>query len=299
MSTYNGERFLAAQIQSLIDQSYDRWKLLVRDDGSSDRTCELLAGFAAEDPRIQILDAHNNLGAADSFLSLVAAAGDADYYAFCDQDDVWDTDKLLRSRDAIVDYARRPALYCSGVLRVDDNLNPLGSTRACARGPSFANALLQNIAIGCSILVNRTAFKLIRSRLPEPGHIFMHDWWCYQLVAASGHVVYDPRPSLAYRQHAANAVGERAGLHFWLNRYRLFRKHLGDNRRTAHLCEFERCWGGALSAANRELLSRFMELLTEKRLLRRFALLLKTPVQRQTGLDSLLCRVLLLLGYYR
>lgn len=298
LSTYNGERFLAEQIQSLFAQTDSQWKLLVRDDGSSDKTCELLAEFAAQDQRIQILESDGNLGAVASFLFLMTAAGDADYYAFCDQDDVWDSDKLLRSRQTIAGYSEQPAMYCSRSRLVDQHLNGLGLSRNYTKNPSFGNALVQNIATGCTVLLNRKAFKLICSRPPDSNNIIMHDWWCYLLVSAFGQVVFDPEPTMDYRQHSANGIGELKGFAFWLKRYRRFCNRAIKLPLARQVQEFKYRWGEFLSEPDCDDLSRLLDVMNEKRLVRRFGLLTRISVARQSMLDSLIFRLMLLLRNY-
>ncbi len=178
----------------------------MRDDGSTDGTRELLAVYAARDPRLTWREGRN-VGAVRSFLRLLSAAT-GDLVAFCDQDDVWELDHLERGVAAL---ARRsgPALWRSNLLVTDADLRPLGRHDLVRRGPSFANALVEGVAYGCATLLNRSAVELVRAPLPD--HAVMHDAWCYLLVSALGQVVYDPTPTVRYRQHDRNTVGVGAG----------------------------------------------------------------------------------------
>ncbi|MEB3220771.1 MAG: glycosyltransferase family 2 protein [Candidatus Sericytochromatia bacterium] len=219
LSTYNGERYLADQLDSLIAQTHPDWRLLVRDDGSSDGTVAVLARYAAQDARIRY-HVGPHLGIVGSYTALVEAApAGEDAYAWCDQDDVWCEDKLarvaLRWRDLPRDV---PRLYCSRVTLVDAEMRVLGTSRAPTR-PGLGNALVENVATGCTEVFNAPLRDLwLASR---PTRALCHDWWTYLLASAFGEVHYDPTPSVLYRQHAGNAIGAAAsGRERWRRRWR-------------------------------------------------------------------------------
>lgn len=209
LASYQGARFLPAQLTSLIEQTYPDWALFWRDDGSRDETPALLRAFQAR-PSHAIGESSSRLGAAGSFFHLLRAAL-ADpamaYFAFCDQDDVWNADKLERAVARLAaPPAARPALYCARAMLVDANLRPLGETPLFRRRPEFPAALAQNIAIGCTVLLNRAAAELVA--VSHPPAETMHDWWSYLMVsAADGEVLADPALVLRYRQHTRNAIG--------------------------------------------------------------------------------------------
>ncbi len=206
LSTYNGERWLADQLDSVLAQTHADLIVTARDDGSSDATPEILAAYARRDPRVQ-WSAGENLGVARSFLQLLSAAT-GDLVAFCDQDDVWEQDHVERGVSALAARAR-PALWFSNLLVTDAGLRPVGRHDLVRRGASFTNALVENVAFGCATLLNRLAVDLLREPLPQ--HVVMHDAWCYLVVSALGEVVYDPLPSVQHRQHGDNAVGVGRG----------------------------------------------------------------------------------------
>lgn len=216
LAAYNGEQFLLAQLQSLLDQrDCPSWQLFWRDDGSQDRSAALIAGFASglAPGRVrQIAGPESTIGSTPSFLTLLAAAPEAaGLFAFCDQDDVWLPHKLARARAKLAAVPPGiPALYCAKQTLVDDNLQPIGESPKVCRRPGFANALVQNIATGCTVMLNRAARALILAAPPVPEGTY-HDWWCYLLVSgAGGVVIYDPEPVILYRQHQTNAVGAPA-----------------------------------------------------------------------------------------
>lgn len=207
LSTYNGERYLNQQLESIWGQGYTEVALSVRDDGSCDATLSLLDRLLSGRPHTKVvMGAH--LGAAQSFMALLRSVSPASSYAaFCDQDDVWAPDKLAVAVGALDDLEEpgRPALYCSAVTLVREDLTEIKVHRRCTRGPSFENALVENVATGCTIVVNRPAIDLLSRRRPE--HLLMHDAWCYLVVAGCGEVVYDRVPHVLYRLHQANTVG--------------------------------------------------------------------------------------------
>lgn len=206
LSTYCGARFLPEQLRSIEAQSLAPKRILVRDDGSDDGTVALLTS-AAKDARYRLLpQAH--LGTMRSYFELLrSSTANADYVAFADQDDVWKPGKLQRAVSMLMSAGdeHTPMLYCSRAEIVDAQLRPLGLTPPAPYHPSLANALVQNIAMGCTTVINRAARDLICRAVP-PAYAY-HDWWSYLLVSAFGNVVFDPEPSMLYRQHGGNLVG--------------------------------------------------------------------------------------------
>jgi glycosyltransferase involved in cell wall biosynthesis len=225
LGLYNGARFLGEQLASYAAQEGVRWSLLAADDGSTDATRAILARFAADDRarRIALIDGPGR-GAAPNFLRLLAVADpDTQLAALSDQDDVWLPGKLARAAAALHGLPRDlPALYCGRTMICDARLNRLGTSPDFRRAPSFRNALVQNIAGGNTMVLNRAALRLARAAAPEAGEVVMHDWWLYQLVTgAGGLVLYDREPMVLYRQHGTNLIGANASLAARVRRARL------------------------------------------------------------------------------
>jgi glycosyltransferase involved in cell wall biosynthesis len=208
LSTYDGAPYLGAQLASLLAQTCPHWTLLWRDDGSQDETLGLMAAWmrGAGQGRCREVGPPGRLGPTPSFMTLLRAAGDADLVAFADQDDVWLPDKLARAAAALGTVPPgRPALYCARQLLVDAGLGRLGMS-APIRPLGFPAALTQNVATGCTVMMNRAAAQLVAAS--EPPSTSLHDWWSYLVVAAvGGRLVADPAPVVLYRQHATNLVG--------------------------------------------------------------------------------------------
>ena len=210
LSTFNGERFLAAQLDSLINQTRRNWELCWRDDGSDDATVPLMQAFTAGAGRgrCRRSDAEaRRLGITASFMQLLRAAPPAPCVAFADQDDVWLPEKLARGVDRLAAVAPDlPALYCARQILVDAALQTLRLSSPVPAEPSFPASLTQNVATGCTVMLNQAAVRLIAGSTPPPGSL--HDWWCYLVVSAwGGMILVDPVPTVLYRQHPANAVG--------------------------------------------------------------------------------------------
>ncbi len=218
LSTYQGERFLKAQLESLVAQTLSAWTIYWRDDGSTDGSREAMQAFARTLPPgrcVFVAEPTHHVGAPDSYFALLAeavATGET-YIAFADQDDVWLPGKLARAHAAlaaITDDA--PALYCARQILVDAGLRRIGLSFHPHCQPNFPAALTQNIATGCTIMLNRAAARLIAASAAPATTI--HDWWCYIVVsAAGGRLLIDDQPVVLYRQHKGNMVGAPVGWH--------------------------------------------------------------------------------------
>lgn len=210
LSTYNGEKYLRAQLDSLLAQTYKNWVLVWRDDESADGTVLIMETFsveAGEDRCITIQDTPRRLGAARSFLHLLAGAQTYPLLAFMDQDDIWLPNKLARAVEWMRDYPIEvPALYCGRQILVDAGLKPLRLSSPLRRSPGFPSALIQNVATGCTMVLNEVAAQNI-ARIKAPD-CTLHDWWAYIVVSAlDGVVLFDDEPMILYRQHATSTIG--------------------------------------------------------------------------------------------
>jgi glycosyltransferase involved in cell wall biosynthesis len=209
LSCWNGGPFIQDQLASFLDQTGVAWRLYWRDDASDDDTHARMTEFAAEHGRLVIdrNDGAGRIGITASFLALLRQTPPGRMVAFADQDDVWLPQKLRRGLTALSGVpASVPALYCARQILVDEQLRPLRESAAISGPPGFPQALTQNIATGCTVMLNPSAARLIAaSRAPADT---LHDWWSYLVVtAAGGRVLIDDEPTVLYRQHASNAVG--------------------------------------------------------------------------------------------
>lgn len=220
LCSYNGSQYIRQQIDSIINQTETEWTVFVSDDGSTDGTLDILKYYQEKlgRERFVIIDGPGK-GFAWNFISLLEKCGDAfDYYAFSDQDDEWMPDKLSRSISVLSGYKHNvPSVYCGRTSLVDENGHHLGESPLFSKPPSFKNALIQSIAGGNTMILNRAGRNII-NKTPIDVRIISHDWWIYIVITAiGGNIFYDPKPSINYRQHTNNIVGSNLG---WLARFK-------------------------------------------------------------------------------
>ncbi len=209
LSTFNGGKFLRAQLDSFLSQTYRNWTLFWRDDGSSDDTLSIMRDFTGEIGANRCVRSHGSgphLGATPSFLRLLAETGGAEAVAFADQDDVWLPEKLEAAAGSIAAAGRTPMLYCGRQLLVDEHLANPRLSAPHLNLPEFPASLTQNIANGNTLVMNRAAAELVSAIGSPEGTV--HDWWSYIVVSACGGIVfYDPEPRVLYRLHKNNLIG--------------------------------------------------------------------------------------------
>lgn len=218
MSTYNGERFIYNQIDSILAQTYSEWRLYIRDDGSRDGTKAILKAYAeAHQERIFLDESQpKGLGAMRSFGYLLEQHRDADYFAFSDQDDVWNPDKLEICMSAVLQAEQNhpdlPVVVHTDLKVVDEQLREIAPSfwRYSNIKPDLVDNHLHYLAIcnsvtGCAMLFNRKARDLA---LPMSPNAYMHDAWIALCTLYSGGVVVPVhQATIAYRQHGDNVLG--------------------------------------------------------------------------------------------
>lgn len=222
LSTYNGERFLAEQIQSIQNQTFTDWQLLIRDDGSIDRTPEIIKEFAANDERIKFINEDNrkNFGVIKNFYTLVHYEA-ADYYFFSDQDDVWLPEKMMTMLNEAKQYPKdRSLMVYMDLSVVDENLTVINPSMIRSQSGhaniSLCPELTENTVTGGVSMINHTLAK----KWDRTDNIIMHDWYLALLASATGRLVYIDQPGELYRQHDANVLGARTlnkRIKKWLN----------------------------------------------------------------------------------
>ena len=204
MATYNGERYLREQIESLVAQKGVSVKILVRDDGSSDGTIIILEEYKSKGLLSWYQGDHLNVQ--KGFLDLLKNSSNSDFYAFCDQDDVWDDDKLLVAVENLKIFPQnQPSIYYCGQRLVDQNLDLITIHRVSNRRNAYTNFLISNNA-GCTTVFNKMLRDYVNQSTPD--FILMHDSWVFKLcLAVGGNYVADPEPHISYRQHGDNTIG--------------------------------------------------------------------------------------------
>lgn len=209
MSTYNGERYLREQVDSILAQEGADVTLFVRDDGSSDTTPSILRQYANEHPGRIVVEYGDNCGCRKSFFTLIKTAAEKyvgyDYYAFADQDDVWLPTKVC-SGVAALDKEHNPyrVYYCDPML-VDEHLNPIGARHYRAKGTLEESFILQP-CIGCSMMLSPAVLNNVA--LSDPNKSDIHDTWTYRVnLQLGGVIIQDDDCKILYRQHSSNCIG--------------------------------------------------------------------------------------------
>jgi glycosyltransferase involved in cell wall biosynthesis len=218
LATYNGAEYLSDLLDSILTQTYVKWRLIVRDDGSSDNTLSIIEAYKKKHEHIiKVLDNKRiRLGACASFSELMEYST-ADYIMFCDQDDVWLENKIESLLAALQDLEIKqgkntPILIHSDLTVTNAQLEILAHSfwryqhLLPSLGSSFPRLLMQNVVTGCAAVFNRSAKECA---LPLPRNAIMHDWWLALVVSAFGYVQYLPGPTVLYRQHTDNVTGAK------------------------------------------------------------------------------------------
>ncbi|WP_427871164.1 glycosyltransferase family 2 protein [Leucobacter luti] len=231
LATFNGAKYLKPQLASLDSQVHNNWHLVVWDDGSTDSTPELLRSFADARPgRVTILEGEPVRSASGNFFRLLRAAPPADFYALCDQDDVWHPDKLTTMIAGLQWMGeqhpiRSPALAFSDLRVVDRDLcllreSFMGQIKARPERASFGSLIVENLAPGCSMVFNSALLRELYEEPETRNAAIMHDWWLILLAISTGRVGYVDRALVDYRQHESNTLGTvtRAGIRFALTK---------------------------------------------------------------------------------
>lgn len=216
LATYNGGKFLGAQIESLLNQKNVDVYILARDDGSSDNTIDILKSYKG--PKLDYYIGQENLGAPYSFLDLIANSDEYDFYAYCDQDDVWMQDKLCEATKQI-EGKMGPVLYVSNYDVVDEKLTFLRKSNFNFKDPFIlGRTIVRGCPSGCTMVFNLETRNLLRKSKPE--FIRMHDYWTMLTVEAfHGTVITDDKSRILYRQHSNNTVGFKEDILTKINRF--------------------------------------------------------------------------------
>ena len=239
MASYNGARFIRAQLDSIARQSVTNWRLLVSDDGSTDQTRQIVTDFAAEHApgQVRLIDGPRQ-GATRNFLYLTRQADLGGWLAYADQDDFWLPDRLQRGI-AFLSGQTGAAIYAARTTICDENLEPISPAPAFPGPFTFRNALIQACLPGNTILANSAALGLLQAAVPaaEAAGIVSHDWWAYQLLSGAGASIRrDTAQVLLYRQHPENVMGRNDTARARLARFSMlfdgrFAEWLAQNQR--------------------------------------------------------------------
>lgn len=294
LSTYNGERFIEEQMESLLNQDNVLIDILVRDDGSSDNTINILDKYQ-KDKKIKYYSG-DNLKPARSFVDLVKKSDDCDWYAFCDQDDVWDHDKLYKAVEKLSALdTDQPIVYYSNLRIVDKNLKFYRFAKSNYQMPdSKYSCFVENEATGCTMVFNRAAAKYIKNY--EISYLSMHDSWMYMVGRIFGIVIYDDRATINYRQHEKNVIGAslRANILYKIKGQLARYFTSKEESRYKNVISFYNCYYNCLSDHDKKVLSVFLNY--KKNLYSRFRLIVDKNFRTGRFINDLKFMLLVLKG---
>ena len=256
MSTYNGEKYIGEQIESLINQTYKNIEILIRDDGSKDRTVEIIKKFATENKNIDLKEG-KNIGFINSFFELLKMAdNDADYFAYCDQDDVWMEDKIERAVNFMEKADNtKPVLYFSNSDYYDGNMNFL-KTAEKNKVYNFRNSLVECVTQGMTMVVNKKTKEIIAENRPQ--NCLYHDWWTYMICSGFGEIIYDNKSLVKYRRHNKSVTVEgKSPIQLFIWRVKKF--FIGDSLKQIkkQWIDYEKFYSDRLDSENKKLIKLF------------------------------------------
>lgn len=231
MSTYNGEQYLKQQIESIVCQTiFSKVHLYIRDDGSSDNTKNIIEGFIKQYPSKITAFYQDNQGVNSSFFWLIKNVNGYSYYSICDQDDIWQNDKLEIAVNSLKNEdSDTPLLYASSSFLVHNDLKVYGETRKQRRPITMYNSLIQNISPGHTQVFNEKLRELFLG-LEDISNIYYYDSWTLNVAVLLGKLMFDNNSHTLYRQHANNELGAASSL-FQKLKYGVKRVNLGHGHK--------------------------------------------------------------------
>lgn len=230
MATYNGEKYISEQIDSLLNQTYRNWKLIIHDDNSKDKTVEIAKRYESKYPnKIKVIDDNiSNGGAKENFTYLLNNIDDDfDYIMFCDQDDVWLENKIELTLNKMIDIEKintnKPILIHTDLKVVDEKLNIISESMFKYQKLNLNNQKniksisMENIITGCTMMLNK---QLVLKSKDIPKEAIMHDWWiAIVTLKENGTIEFVDKATILYRQHELNTIGsKKVNLSYYLKK---------------------------------------------------------------------------------
>ena len=298
MSTYNGEKHLSEQIESILNQktTYEI-HIRIRDDGSKDSTVEIAEKYARSYPdQIEIIRGEN-LGYNGSFFYLIRSAEGFDYYSISDQDDVWLEDKLQVACDRIDEVEEDvPVLYSSTSYLAHDDLIPYGTTRKKLRDLSLYNTIIQNICPGHAQVMNNKLIELLKDEI-DISRIYVYDSWIQNVANLFGRIIFDNEPHTYYRQYEGNQLGSGVGkVGQLLSSTKRTKNNDGNKYREQIQYFYERYKDS--STDNNAFWKEVYNFLSKKSFGSRVSYIFKTKLHRQSKLETFAWKIAVILGKY-
>lgn len=211
LATYNGEKYLKEQIESILNQTYSNFRLIISDDCSTDKTIEILKEFEQKDSRIEVYYQKENLGTLNNFEFLLKKVQN-NIFALSDQDDIWLPQKIEKSIENM--KVNNSNLVFGDLEVIDENKNIIASSfwkykgfyKKIKKDKNHKGLLLNNYITGCTIVTEKKFLKYILP-LPKKSKYVIHDYWIAIILSLKGKISYIDKPYIKYRQHSNNQVG--------------------------------------------------------------------------------------------
>lgn len=296
MSTYNGEKCLEKQLDSIYGQTIiDEIDILVRDDGSTDQTCNMLKAYQERYCNFSYIKG-NNIGLNSSFFELINCAGEYEYYAFSDQDDIWFPDKVEVAFNCLEKMNKEtPLLYGSCSLLVDSKLQKIGMTQKMCRDINVQNILFQNFIPGHTQMFNHKLLKILKKNI-SLSNIHVYDYWVSLCACLLGKIIFDNTYHTYYIQHKSNSYGYGSGVTGWI-KTRVSRLLNGDCQAfTTQNKMFYNQFKNSLALEDKRVIEALFNSTT---LYKRFRFIVKFKPYRQRKLETFILYYLILVNAYR
>lgn len=300
MASYNGEKYITQQIESILNQDVENpIQLIIRDDGSKDNTVSIVKEICEKDNRVTLIPSEN-VGGVACFFALMRYAhdlpSDYGYFALSDQDDVWDLDKLRIGVEAIEkEDSGKPVLYGSITRPVNKELEPIEYKKKEFRPFDFYNTIIQNKIPGHTHIMNRALLDLVFDA--DPSKVYVHDAYIVNAAKISGTLIFDNSPHVSYRQHEGNQLGTSRNSRFKWIQNRLSRLKKGDGKQYARQIEYViNRFGERLSQEQQTEMKKFLQ--SRSSFLRRLIYTMHTKLYRQDNFDTFAFKMMYLFGGY-
>ena len=264
MATYNGALYINDQLDSIIGQTYENWELIIRDDGSTDDTVKIINTYVT-DSRIKIIDIKSSSpGANGNFSALykwVKEQLDPEYLMFADQDDIWKPYKIKITLDTLAGAEQTapglPIMAFGNLELIDEHNHVLSEKFKLSPHLTFNKTLIQNYALGCTIMLNKPFIVLMREISLKAEN---HDYWVSLLASGAGRFVFVAEKLIQYRQHGKNVTSQGSGLVKRLKRFtvQMHQQVASFNKRLLMLKAFEQEYGAVLIDNNRQILTSYL-----------------------------------------
>lgn len=236
LASYNGDRYIGKQIESILAQSFSNWKIYIHDDGSKDKTMDVINSYTSKYPdKIKYVEGPSTGGAKSNFFFLLNKV-EADFYLFCDQDDYWLEDKIEKTYSTLkkIDEPNKPVLVFTDLKIVDSNLNIIADKMSVYQKLvcdklTLNKILVQNYVTGCTMMINRNLREMM-IKCQDYSKVIMHDWWAAIIAAKYGNILFLDESTILYRQHGDNSVGaKQMNLKNGINKFRYQKRDMKES----------------------------------------------------------------------